>query len=192
MKLRGARNVFDGRSGERMLFVVSALSVHGILSACGGLFEETSAQNAMRIRDYVQSTSDGLRSSSGYVFWDSEYNLKCTFQPVRDGSTRCLPTAFAATDYYADESCTEPVAAISISQCDSVPSYAKVAEHVEGACPESVYSVIELGRRHEGDIFTSLDGSCMVEDAPPPLSFFLVARDTADSEWIEGEFGPDI
>lgn len=193
MKSRFLVNAFNGRSGERIVFVTSALLVHGILSACGGLFSESIAQRSQRIRDFVQVTPEGLRSSSGYVFWDSEHDLECTFVPVEGGLTRCIPTTFAVTNYYGDSSCENKVAGVSLSACGArLPSFAKFGRQIDGACPTSVYSVVELGGRHEGPVFTSLSGECTEAEGPGDLTWFEIERTTPDVDWAEGEFVPDL
>ncbi len=79
-------------------------------------------ENGSRLRARVYVGADGSRQ---FVGWrDTERQENCAFSTASDGKVRCLPQPVnQAASYFADASCTQPLATVFVSACSQVEKY---------------------------------------------------------------------
>jgi hypothetical protein len=110
-------------------------------------------QNGTRIVWESLSTSDGAQSY--WSFYDTLLDAPCAAGTASDGKLRCLPLTYAAPDsgYYADSSCSTPLATDS-GGCMSAPS--------TYAIDPLSHDVYPLTGAFTGTVYSGTPASCSV------------------------------
>ncbi len=75
-------------------------------------------KSGSRIKMRMLTTPDGAKIFQGN--YDVMLDTPCTFREASDGVTRCLPTAGASSNYFANNTCTVMA---TFAGCGSVPRY---------------------------------------------------------------------
>ena len=134
-----------------------------------------------RLKARWLAADDGARHFQGWH--DTERDADCAFQTAEDGKPRCLPfSASMNTSWYADASCTRPIAYTS-KGCDA-PATAALTERycAGGGAPTRVFA---LGAPYKGaSVYTKTSSGCT---ASPVQSF----AENSDLYTVGAAIAPD-
>ncbi len=120
----------------------------------------------------IQAATPGGRAALPLGFWDTALDQPCSASPsivAADGSLRCLPDAFALTDFnriFADAACSERLLSQNdaLAACQPPRKFASRSERLsptDPLAPSSVVHFFPLGNRHQGSIYVLLpDDTC--------------------------------
>lgn len=143
------------------------------------------AGTRLRARNWV--TADGARSWDGWH--DSELGEDCTFENTADGKHRCVPGALSSL-YFADASCTEPLAAIDEACAGNGSSWVKVVETERGECStRATTRVYPLGEPYEPDNgrYRLTNGRSVKEEGTEQRSLYRLGAEAPLSTFVEAE-----
>jgi hypothetical protein len=131
----GAGGMGNGSSGNGG---ASGSTSHGNGGSDSGIFDALTdpiadamadPMSGSRLKAYYRTGDDGSKAYIPYVWFDSQRNEDCAFQTAADGVSRCMPTAYATTQF-TDAACMNPV--VWMPTCSS-PKYASYSDATQ--CP---------------------------------------------------------
>jgi hypothetical protein len=135
-----------------------------------------------RIKVRVLTVDGGATTAAS--LWDSTRSVDCALGLARDGTTRCLPAAGLGV-WYADSSCTTPVAVRERPDtCTSLPHYA--LETDVGRCPSpgtAVYAVGSAVAAPATPYMKSVFGCGPVPSVSPGSQYFEATASPA-TDWV--------
>lgn len=167
----------------------------------GGILDPVRAAQAYesgtRLKARRHVSADGASAFAGW--YDSARKENCSLQSAVDGTTRCLPTGSYVfiKSYFADSSCTQPVAAGSA--CPSAQPYFLVGSlstasgcspigyqysvHVRGAAVTASHIYVKSGDNcvQMANSYQACSDNCYYYvGAEVPLSSFVVLNEQVD------------
>jgi len=144
-------------------------------------------QGGTRLRAVYRETADGLRAFAG--FKDSADGASCSFTVAGDGELRCLPSgdgvAYASPGYFADASCTQPIATYGTRDCAQTAKLVSAGDRT--TCPTRT-RLHALGPRLAGTTaYTKSDaGTCQQVTFGSGTELYLVGDELAPTTWVVG------
>jgi hypothetical protein len=134
-------------------------------STPGGGFESGS-----RIKARTLVGDDGARSPAGW--FDSALSVECTWRRMtNDSTTRCVP-AFAASSYFADSACMQPL--VLASSC-SLPQHGAITDGCGGV------RIFPIGAPVSPPLVYFFSGTCVNVAAPAGQFYSLGAEMEPDA-----------
>jgi hypothetical protein len=138
-------------------------------------------QSGSRLRANYFSGADGSKQFA--YFTDAQRgNEQCSFGAASDGSIRCLPTGAEMGSYYADASCSVPLA---LATCGAAPAYG--ASYGAAACGLGQRTIYPVTGAFGGTTFyagTSSACSALTKsDLPATYSLYSVGTPLAPSSF---------
>jgi hypothetical protein len=126
---------------------------------------DSELKNGSRLRNKYYQGSDGTVAMAFGLF-DTMRNEDCSFGTADDGQTRCLPSGVYASSYYADSSCSTPLA--FDAGCGAVANYI-LFNGGSGTCSAG-YSIApaNLFASAPTTIYTKSGATCTASTNPLP------------------------
>lgn len=127
-------------------------------------------QSGTRLKVHYYAGADGSKQTAG--MHDSMLNVDCYFQPMSDGTQRCVPIyggtggQAAVQTYFADAACTQALAT-TFKGC-APPAYAINYVSAPACDWQYVWHVYSIGTPYTGASMYSLSGSTC--SGPTPTS----------------------
>lgn len=120
----------------------------GGMSIMNPVPDADAAEDGTRIVNLYRTTPDGLKTPTGYEFWDKELEIKCQFYMAEDGKERCLPPLSASVGtYFTDSACSSSPAALATKGVCPEYGFAGVTSETCGAAGSYRYAIYKLGAK---------------------------------------------
>jgi hypothetical protein len=144
-------------------------------------------QSGSRLKAQFFAGSDGSRAFAS--MYDSQLKQPCTFTAASDGTNRCLPSgpaAIAATSYYGDSKCTQPIVSAPLG-CSTAPPYAST---FESSCSgTTTFHVYSRGAAFApgANVYLGAGSSCTAVPTSGSSAFwFSVGAEIPPSMFVQG------
>jgi len=153
----------------------------------GGAGAGTTSGTRLRARTLV--AEDGARAPNGWH--DSARGVDCSFQRAADGKLRCLPLSSGTihTQWFADASCTKPLAYVS-KGCDAPTTAARTGAYCGGSGGSGTTLYDVSGRFNGTTVYTKTTNGCSgspVASYAESYDFFSIGAEIDASEFVAAE-----
>ena len=137
-----------------------------------------------RLKAKYWKATDGARAPIPYTWYDSQRNEDCSFRTASDGTERCLPNTYTFAIYYADATCTAPLAYVNTG-C-AMPTYVQVSG--ASSCGSTTGDKLHgtMAKVQPATIYLKGGASCTSSPAPSGVDYYSVGAEILPSAFVQG------